>query len=394
MRELPGYSCWPRFDADETRAASDILTSGKVNYWTGNHGRTFESNFARHMQCDYGIALANGTLALDLALNLLGVGAGDEVIVTPRSYFASVSSIIMAGAKPVFVDVDADSQNITAETIEKAITPATKALLPVHLAGWPCDMRAIMALAEAHDLKVIEDCAQSHGAKLDDQMTGSFGHIGAFSFCQDKIMSTAGEGGIITTNDEGLWNAGWSFKDHGKSFDAVFNKEHPIGFRWLHESIGTNWRLTEIQCAIGQIQLDKLPEWINRRRAFAAIYNERFAGLSALRLTRPPENVYHAYYKYYMFVRPEALKSGWTRDRIMAEVVADGVPCFSGSCPEIYREKAITDLGLAPAERLPVAKELGETSLMLLVHPTLEESEVREGAERVAAVVARATKQS
>jgi dTDP-4-amino-4,6-dideoxygalactose transaminase len=364
---------WPYFDEDEVEAAARILRSGKVNYWTGEECRQFEDEFAAYHGVDYAVALANGSLALDLALRVLEIGAGDEVIVTPRSFFASASSIALTGADPVFVDVDRESQVITAETIAGAITSRTRAILVVHLAGWPCDMPAIMQLARANGLKVIEDCAQAVGARIDGQLAGTFGDVAAFSFCQDKIISTAGEGGMLLTRDRAVWSAAWSFKDHGKSWDRVYRTEHPAGFRWLHESFGTNWRMTEIQGAIGRLQLRRLDDWIGTRRSHAARLTAGLAGVRGLRTTTPPDGVFHAFYKYYVFVEPAQLSPGWDRDRIMAAVAAEGIPGLSGSCSEMYREVAFADRDLPT---LPVAHELGETSLMLPVHPTLEASDV------------------
>ncbi|GFE58631.1 DegT/DnrJ/EryC1/StrS aminotransferase family protein [Geobacter sp. AOG1] len=370
------FAPWPFFDADEIAAASAPLQSGKVNYWTGAEGREFEREFAAFTGCSHAIALANGTVALELALYALGIGPGDEVITTSRTFIASASCIVMRGATPVIADVDPVTQNITADTIRPHITPRTKAIIAVHLAGWPCDMGSIMELAREHGLKVIEDCAQCHGATYKGRPVGSLGNVAAFSFCQDKIMTTGGEGGMLTTNDPHLWERAWAFKDHGKSFDAVYNRQHAPGFRWLHESFGTNWRMTEMQSAIGRVQLRKLPEWTAARQRHAAILTEGLSQIPALRLTIPPPEIGHAYYKYYIFVRPEMLKDDWDRDRIMNAVAAEGIPCFSGSCSEIYREKAFD--GLRPAERLAVAKELGETSLMFLVHPTLCDEDMRD----------------
>lgn len=370
VRTIP-FAPWPFFDEDEREPVTDVLRSGKVNYWTGTEGREFEKEFAAYTNCKHAITLANGTVALELALYALGIGQGDEVITTCRTFIASASCIVMRGAIPVLADVDRVSQNITADTIRPLITSCTKAIICVHLAGWPCDMDPIMELAKEHGLTVIEDCAQAHGATYKGHPVGSLGDVAAFSFCQDKIMTTGGEGGMLTTNDESLWRKAWEFKDHGKSYGAVYNRQHPPGFRWLHESFGTNWRLTEMQSAIGRVQLRKLPEWTARRISNAHMLTNAFLTIPALQVTVPPVDSGHAYYKYYVFVRPEMLKSGWDRDRIMNAVVAEGIPCFSGSCSEIYQEKAFTAAGLGPKHRLTVAKELGENSLMFLVHPTL-----------------------
>jgi dTDP-4-amino-4,6-dideoxygalactose transaminase len=381
------FAPWPSFTKEEADAVHRVLLSNRVNYWTGEEGREFEKDYARYTGRHHAIALHNGTLALELALYAFGIGPGDEVITTPRTFIASASCAVVRGARPVFAEVDRDSQNITAATIEQVITKKTKAIIPVHLAGWPCDMDGIMALANRHNLVVIEDCAQAHGATYKGRPVGSFGHAAAFSFCQDKIITTGGEGGMLVLDDAEAWSRAWSYKDHGKSYDAVYNREHAPGFRWLHESFGTNWRMLEMQAAIGRLQLAQLTAWTARRRENAALLSDGFNKLEAIRLTVPPPDIGHAYYKYYAFVTPDRLRSGWTRDRIIHEVKGMGVPCYSGSCSEIYLEKAFAGSRSRPATRLPVARELGETSLMFLVHPTLGEREMAKTVEIVSEVM-------
>jgi len=382
---------WPCFEEDEIESVGQILRSGRVNYWTGDEGRKFEREFAEQAGCEFGIAVANGTVALELALYALGVGSGDEVIVPTRTFVASASCAVMRGAKPVIADVDRDSQNLKADIIRPLINRRTKAVVAVHLAGWPCDMEPIMALAKEHGLKVIEDCAQCHGALYRGRPVGSLADIAAFSFCQDKIMTTGGEGGMLTTNDPDLWNRAWSFKDHGKSYEAVYKRQHPPGFRWLHESFGTNWRLTEMQSALGRVLLKKLPEHVRIRRRNAAMLTGVLQGIPAVRVTLPPADIKHSYYKYYAFVRPELLENGWTRDRVVAAIAAEGVPCFTGSCSEIYLEKAFP-ADMRPASRLPVAQELGETALMFLVHPTITEEDMFDTCRAIQKVFAAATR--
>jgi dTDP-4-amino-4,6-dideoxygalactose transaminase len=382
---------WPSFANDEIEDAVKVLYSGKVNYWTGQAGRTFEKKFAAYAECQHGIALANGSVALECALRALDIGPGDEVITTSRTFIASASSAVMLGARPVFADVDRESQNITPESILRVLTPQTKAIIAVHLAGWPCEMDDIVALARDYDIKLIEDCAQAHGATYKGRSIGSMGDVAAFSFCQDKIMTTGGEGGMVTTNSAALWSAMWSLKDHGKSYDAVYNRPHSSGFRWLHESFGTNWRLTEMQSAIGLRQLEKLPRWVETRRKHADLLSHCFSELPGLRVTTPPEYMHHSYYKYYAFVCPEALCAGWNRDRILAEITAQGIPCFSGSCSEVYLEKTFP-AEWKPTSRLPVARELGETSLMFLVHPTLTDVDIERTCEAVRYVMSKAVR--
>jgi dTDP-4-amino-4,6-dideoxygalactose transaminase len=383
------FSPWPSFTTEEAVAVRAVLLSNKVNYWTGTECREFEKEFAAWCGTRYAVALSNGTLALDVSLKALGVGPGDEVVVTPRTFIASISCVVNAGATPVFADVEADSGNISAATIAKVLTPRTKAVICVHLAGWPCDMDPIMELADSHGFKVIEDCAQAHGAKYKGRAVGSIGHVGAWSFCQDKIMSTGGEGGMVTTNDEALWRVMWSYKDHGKSYEAVYERQHAPGFRWLHESFGTNWRMLEMQAAIGRIQLRRMADWTARRTANAEAIWAACRPHAAVRVPLfacdrircdadcpKRSGCAHAHYKCYVYVQTSQLADGWTRDRIVEAINAQGVPCYQGSCSEVYLEKAFENTGWRPVERLPVARELGENSLMFLVHPTLTDAEV------------------
>jgi dTDP-4-amino-4,6-dideoxygalactose transaminase len=380
------FSPWPSFSVEEANAVRDVVLSNKVNYWTGQEGREFEKEFAEWSGSKYAVALSNGTLALDLALKALGITEGDEIIVTPRTFLASVSSVVTAGAIPVFADVDLNSQNIEAAEIEKVLSNKTKAVIVVHLAGMPADMDSIMALSKKHNFFVIEDCAQAHGAKYKGQPVGSIGHIGAWSFCQDKIMTTGGEGGMVTTNDESLWKRMWSYKDHGKSWDAIYNKEHPPGFRWLHESFGTNWRMTEMQAAIGRIQLQKMPEWTSKRQKNGESIDSVIGDFSVVRTVIVPKYIENAEYKHYLFVETQYLKDDWSRDRIVEEITIRGVPCFQGSCSEVYLEKAFDGTGWRPKNRLVNAKELGETSLMFLVHPTLTQEEIDKTCKVIAEV--------
>jgi len=383
---------WPQFDADQIEAATLVLSSGYVNTWSGQETASFEQEFAAWCGTKNAIAMANGSLALSAAYLAIGIGPGDELITTPRTFIATASSAVLLGARPVFADVDPDSGAITAATIAPLINARTKAIAVVHLAGWPADMPSILELARAHGTAVIEDCAQAHGACINGQSVGSFGDVAAWSFCQDKILTTAGEGGMVTTNRADLWDAMWAFKDHGKTHETSFAREHPPGFRWLHERFGSNFRLTELQSAIGRIQLQRLPEWTFARTRNALLLTDALADCSAVRVPLPPEGITHAWYKHYALVRPEALAPGWSRDRILSEITEVGYPAFSGSCSEIYLEKCFQEAGLAPAERLPVARLLGETSLLFLVHPTITPEQMASYAEVVRKVVQRASR--
>lgn len=388
---------WPSYSIEEIDAVSRVLSSGRVNYWTGNECREFEKEFATWLGVGHAIAVMNGTVALDLALIALNVGPGDEVIVTPRSFIASVSCVVNCGATPVFSDVDKNTGNISAEEISTKISNKTKAIICVHLAGLPCDMDSIMRLADAHGIKVIEDCAQAHGARYKGKLVGSFGHVSAWSFCQDKIITTGGEGGMVTTNQNTLWNTMWSFKDHGKSYSSVYEKKHPQGFRWLHDSFGTNWRMLEFQAVIGRLQLKKIEEWtrvrnenarriISKLKIFPALINqhELFERLEQ-------QNSRHAFYKLYFYVDGANLENGWNRDRIVEEINKDGVICFHGTCSEIYLEKAFEQYNFKSGF-CKNAHFLGENSIMFLVHPSLSSYDVNLIITRASFVLSRASK--
>ena len=383
------FEPWPSFTQEEADAVSKVLLSNKVNYWTGQECREFEKEFAQFAGTQYAVALTNGTVALDVALKALNIGVGDDVIVTSRTFLASASSIVTAGANPVFADVELDSQNISRRTIEAVLTPNTKAIICVHLAGWMCDMDPIMQLAQEKDLYVIEDCAQAHGAMYKGESAGSIGHIGAWSFCQDKIMTTGGEGGMVTTNDESLWKKMWSYKDHGKNYDSIYNKQHPSGFRWLHDSFGTNWRMMEMQAVIGRIQLQRMAEWTQKRTDNAKRILTAFENSLYFKVHYPNDDYIHANYKCYVQVNLEQLPEGWSRDRIMQEINAFDVPCFSGSCSEVYLEHAFDGTVWRPRQRLVNAQQLGETSLMFLVHPTLSNDSIHKTVIAIQQVICR-----
>lgn len=385
------FAPWPCFDEGDAEAVSRVLLSQRVNYWTGDEGREFEREFAAWTGAHHAVAVANGTLALDLALHALDIGPGHEVIVTPRTFLASVSAIVNAGATPVFADIERDSQNLSVASVEECLSPRTRAIVAVHLAGWPCDMDALGELAQTFGLSIIEDCAQAHGARYRGRSVGTFGDAAAWSFCQDKIMTTGGEGGMVTTDDPGLHRRMWAYKDHGKSWEAVHERAHPPGFRWLHDSFGTNWRMTEMQAVLGRRQLERMAQWSQRRRANLYAILDAADRCPGLRAPRPPEHIVHAGYKAYVFVRPERLAEGWSRDAIMQCLNAQGVPCFSGSCSEVYRERAFDNTPWRPSRPLPVARELGETSLMLLIHPTLTEEQMDKTCRVLEEVMARAT---
>lgn len=384
----PAVAAWPAFDDEQVAVVERVLRSGRVNYWTGEECRSFEREYAASLGVPHAIAVANGTVALELALVALGIKPGDEVIVPSRTFIATASAAVMRGAVPIVADLDPESQNLTADTVRRVLTQKTRAIMAVHLAGWPCDMDPIMQLAEERNLFVIEDCAQAHGATYKGRPVGSIGHINAFSFCQDKILTTGGEGGLVTTRDAGLWERAWRFKDHGKNWATVHSHAQPGSFRFLHESFGTNWRLTEMQAAIGRVQLRRLAGWVERRRENAATIIAGLADVAGIHFPRPSPDTLHSYYRLYGFLDAAALRPGWNRDRIVGELLARGVTSGCGSCGEIYLEKAFS--GHRPPRPLPVAHRLHETSLVFLVHPTLTQADIHRAIATVREVLATA----
>ena len=384
------FPTWPVFDAAEISAATEVLTSGQVNYWTGGQGRAFERELAAATGTLYAVALSNGTVALELALLSLGIGAGDEVIVPAATFIATASAVVRCGARPVIADVDIHSQCLTKETVQPALSRRTRAIIVVHLAGHPAELAPLKQLAQDRGVAIIEDCAQAHGARYFGQPVGSFGDIAAWSFCQDKIITSAGEGGAVTTSDLARWRFCWEFKDHGKNVAAVQQSPRQPGFRWLHDRFGTNGRMSEIQAAVGRHQLGKLDEWVKRRQMNAGILLDALRGARGVRAEDPPAHVEHAYYRFYAHVRPEHLRTGWDRDRVVAAINAEGVPCGFGGCAEIYRERAFTEMKGVP-ERLPIASQLGATSLTLPVHPNLTAEDMADLAESVRKVLRTAT---
>ena len=361
------YIMWPKYSSEEINAVVNVLTNGRGNYWSGNEGKLFEKEFSQWSGAKYSISVSNGTIALEAALKSLDIGLKDEVIVTSRTYVASASAISLIGATPVFVDVDLDSQNIDIESIKAAITKRTKAIICVHLAGWPCDMNALMEISEAHNIFVIEDCSQAHGAKYNNKSVGTFGHVGTWSFCHDKIMSTGGEGGMITTSSKNILKKILSYRDHGRDFDIKLNNNNK--FQWIRGSIGTNARLTEMQSAIGRIQLQSVDSWVEtRRKNLDKIWNA-VRNIKGFRVPVVPINVYHAAYKCYVFVQPKLLKPECDRDWIVEELNKRNVESFTGSCPEVYLEKAFPPT----TARMKNSKELGDTSIMFKVDQTVDD---------------------
>jgi len=261
----------PFYSSKSIQKIGPLLKNGKANYWTGNECKKFEKEFSNYLGNKYSVAVSNGSVALELAIRALNLKKQDEIIVSPRSFIISASCILNLGLKPVFADVD-DNGNLSIEGIKKAYNKNVKALIIVHLNGLSCDLDHIIKFIKKNKIFLVEDCSQAHGALYKGKRVGSFGDISTWSFCQDKIISTGGEGGLISTNNKKLWLKCWSLKDHGKNYDTCFIKKHKIGFRWLHDNLGSNYRMTEMQALLGREQLKSLDKQIKKRNTIANLY--------------------------------------------------------------------------------------------------------------------------
>ena len=385
-------SAWPFFDKKDIQTTSKILESGKVNYWTGQECKLFENEFSEKFDSKFAISMANGSVALSSCYEALSLNPGDEIITTPRTYIATSSSAVLQGLKPIFADVDRNSGCITDKTIEPLINKKTKAITVVHIGGWPAEMNKICDLAKTYNLKIIEDCAQSPGAKINGENAGTFGDVSAWSFCQDKIISTCGEGGMVTTSDENIWRNIWSFKDHGKSYEKMLEKNSSPSFKWVHNSFGTNFRMTEIQAAIGRNQLKKFNDWHLTRKRNAEYFIKELSDLNLLRIPFVPSNIEHAWYKFTVYLNSNALASDWSREKILSAIRDKGYPAFSGSCSEIYLEKCFIDNNIYPKNPLPIARELGETSLTFLIHPTISMDQLQKYGSVIKEIVLKASR--
>ena len=361
------FPTWPVYSEDERKAVDRVLQSGKSNYWTGEEGKLFESEFAAWCGVSHALCVCNGTIALELALRGCGIGKGDEVIVTPRSFLASAAAVVAVGATPVFADVELNSGNLTVETILSVTTEKTRGIVVVHIGGWPAEMPEIMEFANSKNINVIEDCAQAHGAAIHGQKVGTFGHASTFSFCQDKIISTGGEGGMVVTNDQAIRDTVWSLRDFGRDREAFLSNDHPSGFRWLQHQFGTNARMTEMQAAIGRCQLQKVDEWVAIRNQNASAIEEQLQQIDGVVALPVPEHLRHAYYRVNMLASDEQL-----RDHLMTALNASGIAATIGPCPEIYREPAFERANLVPPTRLPVAEELGQRTISMPTYPGIE----------------------
>ena len=372
---------YPHFGKPIIKKVNQVLKSGKVNYWTGNECKDFEKEFSNYHNVKYSLSVSNGSVALEIALKALNLKKKDSVIVTPRSFIISASCVLNLGLKPIFADVD-DNGNLSIEGIRKAYNKDVKAIIVVHLNGLSCDLDPILKFVKKNKLFLIEDCSQAHGAIYNSKKVGSFGHLSTWSFCQDKIMSTGGEGGMISTNNKKLWLKLWSMKDHGKNYKSVFYKKHKTVFKWLHDDLGSNYRMTEMQAAIGREQLKSLDKQIKRRNLIANLYltelkdyylkydilkkpNFKFQTYHSKKNSKISKQYIHAFYRLNLFINKNKIK----QNKLIQQLTKNKINCGVGACPEIYKEKIFKKLKLYPKKRLVNAKLLGETSIMFPINP-------------------------
>lgn len=366
---------WPNYSSAEIDKVIKIIKSGNVNYVNGKVGKKFEKLFSKWIKRKYSVALSNGTVALELAIKSLKLPSNSEIMVTARSFFSSASVIVRAGYVPKFIDVDLYDQNISIKDIKKKISKKTKAIICVHLSGNPCRMEKILKITKKYKLKIIEDCAQAHGAEIDNKKVGSFGNIATWSFCNDKIISTLGEGGMISTNEKKIYDYINSYKDHGLSYRNLKNLKKK--FIYNKDFFGSNYRLTEIQSSAGIYQLSKINKTLKQRRFIAEKYTELFKKFSDyFYFYEPPKNTKPAWYRFYIFIKKDLKNYKNLRDKIVEEFTKKKIKCNYGACPEIYLEKAFKNSRFKLNKRLNNCKVLGETSIALDINHTLTKKEI------------------
>jgi len=380
------YHTWPHYTQSEAEIIKQVLLSNKVNYWTGTETRKFEIEFKHTIRCRYTIAVSNHDAAFDLALLGLDIQSGDEVILSPLTDFYSINSLVAIGATPIFADVCPQTNNITHETVAEVISAQTKAVVCLHYAGLPCDMDPILDLAFSKNLSVVEDCSQALGAQYKGHPVGSLGDISYFSFSDDAIVTTAGEGGMVATNKFQFWDRMRAHKDGGKSFDKM-TYLMPINDKLVHDRFGTNLRMTELQGAIGRLQLKNIKRWNVKRNAYLTSIWKTVSAIDGLfaPLDSHSSNVLagdlqdqiiHGGYKCIVLVDPLTLNPGWDRDAIVEELQELGVPCYSAKYEEVYHQTAVKEARLCPAEILHGAQYFSEHGILFDVHPALSIKDV------------------
>jgi dTDP-4-amino-4,6-dideoxygalactose transaminase len=393
-----GLPHWPWFDEATIRAAAEPLRNGKVNYWTGELGHEFERKFAEWCGAGHCISTTNGTSALHTALAGLEIGPGDEVIVPSYTFIATSFCVIQSGAIPIFADVRKEDHCIDPEDVASKIGERTKAVIPVHLYGNVCEMGELMEVAEAHDLRVIEDCAQAHGAEYHGRRVGTIGDAGCFSFCQNKTFTTGGEGGAVTTDDEDLaWHCR-SFRDHGYDVEKRLSLLEAEGtLPYIHSRVGYNYRMTEIQSAIGLAELGKIDTWnLPRRRRNGALLIKELAECEEV-MTLPVhgEEKVNGFYVFPVVLDLDRLSVD--KKRVLEAMTAEGLPVWREFWPQCYRERAFLEHGGFGRARFPFESQeytdpgsvryedvqcpnaawLEDRTFIVHCYPTLEDRHIR-----------------
>lgn len=354
--------CVPLLGEKELEYVIDCI---KTN-WVSSRGKyvgEFEKQFAKYCECAHGITTTSGTTAIHLALASIGIKRGDEVIVPAFTMIGSVFPIIYCGAKPILVDAEPETWNMNINQIEEKITDKTKAIMPVHIYGHPCDMDPIMKIGKKHGLFVVEDAAEAHGAMYKGKKTGGIGDVGCFSFYANKII-TCGEGGMVVTNNEEIAQHATSLKD--LSFSGGKKRIY------LHSEVGYNYRMTNLQAAIGLAQFERVNEFIEMRRKNAQLYNQFLKNTSGIKLPIEKEWAKNVYWMYSVLVEPEF---GVSRDELMTELEKKGIENRSFFIP-MNKQPVFRNMHLFEGESYPVAEELSEKGLYLPSSSGLKPAEI------------------
>ncbi len=364
---------WPNFNNNLISKVVNVIKSGEINYTFGNQGKEFEKKFSKFIGNKYSIAVCNGTAALEVAIKSLDFPKNSKIMVPARSFFSSASCIVNTGHIPVFVDIDPFTQNISIKDLKKKINDNIKAIICVHLGGLPCDMKNIKNLAKKKNIKIIEDCSQAHGASINNKQVGSFGEVATWSFCTDKIISTLGEGGMISTNKKKIYEYCKRYINHGTALSKRNTSEK---FIYNKDIFGTNLRITEIQSVAGIEQLKDIKKIQKKREKIAKDYFKIFLMYeNYLKCYMPNKNVKSAWYRFYFFVNPKVKYNQKIRFKIIKFFKENDIKCFTGACPEIYLEKSFKNLENIKFKRLENCKLLGSTSLALDINHTLSNYE-------------------
>lgn len=386
---------YPKYGDEEIRAAERVLRSGKFSRLSGEETKKFEQEYAEWFGVKHAIAVNNGTASIHVALAALGIGPGDEVIHTSHCFIGTATPSAHAGATPVFADIDPRTYNIDPKSIEEKITPRTKAIVPVHLNGCPADMDAIMDIAKRHNLYVVEDAAQAHGALYKGRKVGTIGDVASFSFWEDKLMTTGGEGGMIITNSDEINRVARMIQNHG---EVAADSSYYVGERlYHHELLGWNYRMSELQAALGREQLKKLDSYIEGRRKNAHRLTELLKDIEGIITPYEPDDVKHVFYKYIIRLDRNVLDID-AKD-FVAALQAEGIPCSRRYPTPLHQQPVFVNKSgfgnshfpftddVNYGSGLPNSEKLPHDLVRLLMNPNMTESELQGTAKAVEKVV-------